>query len=339
MGNKTSNNKRQKGKINEDPEDNPIPAPSVYNFSVKQSKNMTHHSSNYNYAHNQTDSNYHKEQYVDKRFIDKKQNEPNPKKVIMYQHDRLGNAVPIKEEAPKPLRSKKKKVRKEGESTKPENPTQRFYQICKKCKRENADEDKIIDQLDTLIKQYGVSSIDLNYQNDLDDFAIKYVIKYVKPNLLQYIIDQFVDCDDEKSQIKDKPMDLYLIENREISNNVIHCMVQEMGGCQQNDALEIIDILFNNEYEDILNPHGLLYQYNDYHDTPIDYGRKRKFVKLTKKLETLKYVHIHDLLIKKCKIPYDISHCIVGYVFVVVHAKNLDQLRDKWDVIVSPGKY
>ena len=337
MGNKTSNSKQRKGKINEDPEDNPIPAPSVYNFGVKQSKNTPYNSSNHDHADNQNITT-NAEQYADKRFAHRKQNEEaKSNKIIMYQHDRLGNPVPIQEEAPKPLITMRKS-RKEGQSTIPENPSGRFYKICKKCKKDSVDEDKIIDQLDTLIRQYGVDSIDVNYQNVLDDYAMKYVIKYVRPNVLQYIIDQFVDSDDEKNK-EGKPIDLYIIDNREINNNVIHYMIQEMGGYQENDALDIINILFDNKYEDVLDPHGLLYQYNDYHDTPIDYCRKRKFIKLTKKLETIKYVHIHDLLIEKCKIPYDISHCIVGFVFVVVHAKNLEQLRDKWDVMVSPGKY
>ena len=208
-------------------------------------------------------------------------------------------------------------------ATKLDNPSQQFYKICKKCKKDSIDQDEIIDELDALIKQYGVKYIDVNYQNHLDDFAIKYIVKYVRPNVLAYIIDQFADS-----------IDLYIIDNREINNNIIHYMIQEMGGYQQNEAMEIIDILFESNYQDTLNPHGLLYQYNDYQDTPIDYCRKRKFVTLTKKLETIKYVHIHDLLIEKCKIPYDISHCIVGFVFVVVHATDLDKLRDKWDVMV-----
>ena len=59
---------------------------------------------------------------------------------------------------------------------------------------------------------------------------------------------------------------------------------------------------------------------------------------LSKKLETIKYVHIHDLLIKQCNIPYDVAHCIIGYVFIVLHADNLEGLKHKWDVIVLPSQ-
>eukprot|EP01084_Bolivina_argentea_P253475 425774_1 len=210
------------------------------------------------------------------------------------------------------------------------NPSTQFYKHCKKCKNESYDSNDIITEMDKLIKKHGIESIDINYE-EFDDYPLKYIFKYCKPNILQYIIDQF-KCK------KNNEIDLYKIDNINLRNNVLHYMIQELCGNTEKDAIKLCSIIYDEKYEQILKPHSLLYQYNDYFDTPIGYCRKRKFLNLTKQLEKIKYVHIHEFLIKQCKIPYEISHCIIGFVFQVVEAKNLDQLRNRWDVMISPRR-
>merc|ERR1711933_91861 len=111
--------------------------------------------------------------------------------------------------------------------------------------------------------------------------------------------------------------------------------VQELGGNQEKDAVKLTEIVFNEENAKWLNPYGLLYQFNEYQDTPITYCRQRTFMKLTQKLESVKYIHFHQLLIETCRFPYEIAHCVIGYVFVMVTEQSLatEIVRNKWDVL------
>eukprot|EP01084_Bolivina_argentea_P160721 279845_1 len=207
-------------------------------------------------------------------------------------------------------------------------PSKAFYKECKKCANESYKPEEIISGMEKVIAEHGIESIDVNHINesDWDGFAMKHVFKYCKPKVFQCIASQFGH----------KSIDLYMIDNRNLKNNVLHYMIQELYSATEKNAIEMIDLVYQKQYEDILHPHGLLYQLNEYRLTPIDYCRARKLKTLARKLEGIKYVHFHELLIQKCHIPYVISHCIVGFVFVVVHAENLDKINHKWDVIVAP---
>ena len=45
------------------------------------------------------------------------------------------------------------------------------------------------------------------------------------------------------------------------------------------------------------------------------------------------------LLIEECQITYDVAHCVIGYLFVLVTDQDLAQVvRNRWEVLVSPRK-
>jgi len=218
------------------------------------------------------------------------------------------------------------------------SPSQQFLRICTKCKDEEESSDTILDEMRSLIEEHGTKSIDLNYLTDSDDFPIKYIIKYSRPKIMQFILDTFND----EADYKNWRINLYVVQYFVVKHNVMHLMVKEMyGGAQwKKNTSDLIDILFDDQNEDRLRPHGLLYQSNDDGNTPIQYARKRNFHEIAQKLEELKYVHIHDLLCSQCNLAYEVAHCIVEYTFLVVHRDKLEGLKHRWldDVIINPAK-
>ena len=190
----------------------------------------------------------------------------------------------------------------------------------------------------SFIEEHGTDSIDINYLSDTNDFPMRYIIKFCRPKILQFILDTFNGDDpDHRNYL----INLHVIYNPVVNHNILHLMVKELGGGKQcrKTALELIGILFDEQNVDRLQPGGLLYTVNDYGDTPISFARNRKFGEIAKKLEELKYIHIHDLLCMECHVTYDVAHCIVEHLFVVVHRDELDKMRHRWtDVLVNPGK-
>eukprot|EP00484_Ammonia_sp_Unknown_P026164 CAMPEP_0197048504 /NCGR_PEP_ID=MMETSP1384-20130603/23842_1 /TAXON_ID=29189 /ORGANISM="Ammonia sp." /LENGTH=228 /DNA_ID=CAMNT_0042480647 /DNA_START=43 /DNA_END=729 /DNA_ORIENTATION=- len=214
-----------------------------------------------------------------------------------------------------------------------ESASESFYKICRQCKDEDVSEHEVMAAMAEFIEQHGVHAIDINYRTERGDYGLKYVFKHTRPKVLRFLVQQFVMGDANL-------LDLFIIDNAQLRNNVLHYMIYAMGGNDDNKAaMEMIDILYGKENADKLDAYGLLYQFNEFQDTPITYCRKRKLVQLSMELERIKYIHIHDLLIAQCGIPYEMSHCIISYVFVVVYAPDLPDLskmRNRWNVIVSP---
>lgn len=227
--------------------------------------------------------------------------------------------------------------------------SKRFLSTCKKCRDDEFSEDMIISELDNVVSkcENGFNSIDINYCSKLNgEFALKYVVKYIKPKVLSYIMEHFNDKTHDHCSI-----DWMIIDNPKLNNNILHYLISDLNGASQtemNCAIEIIDIIFEstanienlynintrnvNNYTNMTSLTSwdeLLYQKNEYQYTPSEYAQKRNLSSIGRELEMKLFLHISQLLIVQCGIHKDIAIVIIQYTFELFHFDTIKMLYDQ----------
>ena len=201
--------------------------------------------------------------------------------------------------------------------------SKKFYLVCKKCEEDS--DDDIIAKLEKIVSKCDNKwdDININYTpKTSQQFALKFIFKYNKPNVLKYIMDYFINHSYES-------INWFMIDNPNLYNNVLHYLIADLSTNKDiENAVEIFNLLFysTSKYKDKLIPcFELLYQINDYNYTPSMYAEQRKLHKLGVILENVQFRHIYQIICVECKIPDVIALLIIQYGFQLYHINDILQ--------------
>ena len=220
--------------------------------------------------------------------------------------------------------------------------SRKFFTVCKKCEEES--EEETIAKLTKIVQtsSNGSSSINSNYRSkNSNEYPLKFIAKYIKPKVLEYIIQNFGSNN----------INWCIIDNPNLRNNVLHYLISDLSSktdtkkgikiinlifdstiLQQNTVYkhniyerkrfvmyDVEDKFFNNKNQKFTSWHKLLYQTNDYSYTPSVYAEKRKLPLISRELEIMLFKHVYFVLVSQCHIPKGIAIVIIQFVFEFFH--------------------